>query len=84
MKDIEKIKSDLINCESKIKNIESTSVKVLQEIFQVAEIQRNIIQEIMKPNICPYCNKNNTDSIDPNVFCYECRESFGHCFMSEL
>ena len=33
MKDIEKIKSDLINCESKIKNIESTSVKVLQEIF---------------------------------------------------
>ena len=76
MKDIEKIKSDLTNCESKIKNIESTSVKVLQEIFQVVEI--------MKPNICPYCNKNNTDSIDPNVLCNECRESFGHCFMSEL
>lgn len=84
MKDIGKIKSDLIKCESKIKNIESTSVKVLQEIFQVVEIQRNIIQEISKSNICPYCNKNKTDSLDPNVLCNECRETFGHSLISEL
>ena len=40
MKDIDKIKRDLTNCESKIKNIEATSVKVLQEIFQVVETKK--------------------------------------------
>lgn len=84
MKDIGKLENDLIKCENKIKNIESTSVKVLQEIFKVVEIQRNIIHEIIKPNICPYCNKNKTDSLDPNVLCNECRETFGHNFMGEL
>jgi len=34
-------------------------------------------------NKCKYCGKNNNSS-DKNVLCSECRESFGHCFYSEL
>lgn len=84
MKDIEKLQKDLAETEGKIKSIEVTSVEMLKAIFDVSEKQKIIIKELLKPNLCPYCNENKTDSIDPNVLCLECRENFGHSFFNEL
>lgn len=56
----------------------------MKAIFDVTEKQKIIIKELLKPNLCPYCNENKTDSIDPNVLCLECREDFGHSFFNEL
>jgi hypothetical protein len=32
---------------------------------------------------CPYCGEK-SDSIDSNVLCKDCRETFGHTFIGEL
>ena len=55
---------------------------MMKAIFDVTEKQKIIIKELLKPNLCPYCNENKTDSIDPNVLCLECREDFGHSFLT--
>ena len=65
-------------------NTKFTSVELLKSIFDITNRQRNLINEILKPNKCPYCKENDTDSIDPNILCPDCRETFGHSFFNEL
>lgn len=84
MKDFKELQKELKESESKIKNIEFTSVELLKSIFDITNRQRNLINEILKPNKCPYCKENDTDSIDPNIQCPDCRETFGHSFFNEL
>ena len=84
MKDFKELQKELKESESKIKNIEFTSVELLKSIFDITNRQRNLINEILKPNKCPYCKENYTDSIDPNILCPDCRETFGHSFFNEL
>lgn len=84
MKDFKELQKELKESESKIKNIEFTSVELLKSIFDIINRQRNLINEILKPNKCHYCKENDTDSIDPNILCPDCRETFGHSFFNEL
>ena len=84
MKDFKELQKELKESESKIKNIEFTSVELLKSIFDITNRQRNLINEILKPNKCPHCKENDTDSIDPNILCPDCRETFGHSFFNEL
>ena len=84
MKDFKELQKELKESESKIKNIEFTSVELLKSIFDIINRQRNLINEILKPNKFPYCKENDTDSIDPNILCPDCRETFGHSFFNEL
>ena len=84
MKDFKELQKELKESESKIKNIEFTSVELLKSIFDITNRQRNLINEILKPNKCTYCKENDTDSIDPNILCPDCRETFGHSFFNEL
>ncbi len=84
MKDFKELQKELKESESKIKNIEFTSVELLKSIFDITNRQRNLINEILKPNKSPYCKENDTDSIDPNILCPDCRETFGHSFFNEL
>ena len=84
MKDFKELQKELKESESKIKNIEFTSVELLKSIFDITNRQRNLINEILKPNKCPYCKENDTDSIHPNILCPDCRETFGHSFFNEL
>lgn len=84
MKDFKELQKELKESESKIKNIEFTSVELLKSIFDITNRQRNLINEILKPNKCLYCKENDTDSIDPNILCLDCRETFGHSFFNEL
>ena len=84
MKDFKELQKELKESESKIKNIEFTSVELLKSIFDITNRQRNLINEILKLNKCPYCKENDTDSIDPKILCPECRETFGHSFFNEL
>lgn len=84
MKDFKELQKELKESEGKIKNIEFTSVELLKSIFDITNRQRNLINEILKPNKCPYCKENDTDSIDPNILCPDCRENFGHSFFNEL
>lgn len=84
MKDFKELQKELKESESKIKNIEFTSVELLKSIFDITNRQRNLINEILKPNKCPYCKENDTDSIGPNILCPDCRETFGHSFFNEL
>ena len=84
MKDFKELQKELKESESKIKNIEFTSVELLKSIFDITNRQRNLINEILKPHKCPYCKENDTDSIDPNILCPDCRETFGHSFFNEL
>lgn len=86
MKDFKELQKELKESESKIKNIEFTSVELLKTIFDITNRQRNLINEILKPNKCPsnkcpYCKENDTDSIDHNILCLDCRETFGHSFL---
>lgn len=84
MKDFKELQKELKESESKIKNIEFTSVELLKSIFDITNRQRNLINEILKPNKSPYCKENDTDSIDQNILCPDCRETFGHSFFNEL
>lgn len=84
MKDFKELQKELKESESKIKNIEFTSVKLLKSIFDITNRQRNLINEILKPKKSPYCKENDTDSIDSNILCPDCRETFGHSFFNEL
>lgn len=84
MKDFKELQKELKESESKIKNIEFTSVELLKSIFDITNRQRNLINEILKPNKSPYCKENDTDSIDPNILCPDCHETFGHSFFNEL
>ncbi len=84
MKDINKLKKELMEIDSIIKDIELNSVEFLKSIFDTTLKQKEIIDEILMPNLCPYCKENNTDSIDPNILCPECRKTFGHSFFNEL
>lgn len=81
MKDFKELQKELKESESKIKNIEFTSVELLKSIFDITNRQRNLINEILKPNKSPYCKENDTDSIDPNILCPDCHETFGHSFL---
>lgn len=80
MKGFKELQKELKESESKIKNIEFTSVELLKSIFDITNRQRNLINEILKQNKCPYCKENDTDNIDPNIVCPDCRETFGHSF----
>ena len=84
MKDFKELQKELKESESKIKDIEFTSIELLKSIFDITNRQRNLINEILKPNKCPYCKEYDTDSIDPNILCTDCRETFGHSFFNEL
>ena len=84
MKDFKELQKELKESESKIKDIEFTSIELLKSIFDITNRQRNLINEILKANKCPYCKENDTDSIDPNILCPDCRETFGHSFFNEL
>ena len=84
MKDFKEIQKKLKETESKIKEIEFTSVELLKSIFDITNRQRNLINEILKPNKCPYCKENDTDSIDQNILCPNYSETFGHSFFNEL
>ena len=55
MIDFKELQKELKESESKIKNIEFTSVELLKSIFDITNRQRNLIDEILKPNKCPYC-----------------------------
>ena len=81
MKDFKELQKELKESESKIKEIEFTSVELLKSIFDITNRQRNLINEILKPNKSPYCKENDTDSIDPNILCPDCHETFGHSFL---
>lgn len=82
MKDFKELQKELKESESKIKEIEFTSVELLKSIFDIISRQRNLVNELLKPNKCPYCK--DTDSIDSNILCPDCRETFGHSFFNEL
>ena len=84
MKDFKELQKELKESESKIKDIEFTSVELLKSIFDITNRQRNLVNEILKPNKCPSCEENDTDSIDSNILCPDCRETFGHSFFNEL
>lgn len=84
MKDFKELQKKLKESESKIKEIEFTSVELLKFIFDITNRQRNLVNEILKQNKCPYCKENDTDSIDPNILCPDCRETFRHSFFNEL
>lgn len=84
MKDFKELQKELKESESKIKEIEFTSVELLKSIFDITNRQRNLVNEILKQNKCPYCKENHTDSIDLNILCPDCRETFGHSFFNEL
>ena len=84
MKDFKELQKELKESESKIKDIEFTSIELLKSIFDITNRQRNLINEILKPNKCPYCKENDTASIDPNILCPDCRETFGHSFFNEF
>lgn len=84
MKDINKLKKELMEIDSIIKDIELNSVEFLKSIFDTTLKQKEIIDEILMPNLCPYCKENNTDSIDPNILCPTCRDTLGHSFFYEL
>jgi hypothetical protein len=62
MKDINKLKKELMEIDSIIKDIELNSVEFLKSIFDTTLKQKEIIDEILMPNLCPYCKENNTDS----------------------
>lgn len=84
MKNFKDLQKELKDFENKVKEIEFTSVELLKSIFDITNRQRELINEIFKPNKCPYCKENDTDSIDPNIICPDCRETFGHSFFNEL
>ena len=84
MKYFKDLQKELKESENKVKEIEFTSVELLKSIFDITNRQRELINEIFKPNKCPYCKENDTDSIDPNILCPDCRETFGHSFFNEL
>lgn len=84
MKNFKDLQKELKESENKVKEIEFTSVELLKSIFDITNVQRELINEIFKPNKCPYCKENDTDSIDPNILCPDCRETFGHSFFNEL
>ena len=84
MKDFKELQKELKEPESKIKDIEFTNVELLKSMFDITNKQRNLVNEILKPNKCPYCKENNTDSIDPNILCPDCHETFGYSFFNEL
>ena len=84
MKDFKELQKELIESESKIKDIEFNSVELLKSIFDITNRQKELINKMLKPNKCPYCKENDTDSIDPNILCPNCRETFGHSFFNEL
>ena len=84
MKNFKDLQKELKDFENKVKEIEFTSVELLKSIFDVTNRQKDLINEILKPNKCPYCKENDTDSIDPNILCPDCRETFGHSFFNEL
>ena len=84
MIDFKELQKELKESENKVKEIEFTSVELLKSIFDITNRQRELINEIFKPNKCPYCKENDTDSIDPNILCQDCRETFGHSFFNEL
>ena len=84
MKDFKELQKELKESESKIKEIEFTSVELLKSIFDIISRQRNLVNELLKPNKCPYCKENDTDSIDSNILFPDCRETFGHSFFNEL
>lgn len=50
MKDFKELQKELKESKSKIKNIEFTSVELLKSIFDITNRQRNLINEILKPN----------------------------------
>lgn len=84
MKNFKDLQKELKESENKVKEIEFTSVELLKSIFDITNRQRELINEILKPNKCPYYKENDTDSIDPNILCPDCRETFGHSFFNEL
>lgn len=84
MKNFKDLQKELKESENKVKEIEFTSVELLKSIFDITNRQRELINEILKPNKCPYCKENDTDSIDSNILCPDCREKFGHSFFNEL
>lgn len=84
MKDFKELQKELKESESKIKEIEFASVELLKSIFDITNKQRNLVNEKLKQNKCPYCKENDTDSIYPNILCPDCRETFGHSFFNEL
>ena len=75
---------ELTKLKEEIQMLEAQGVKSLQVLFDITHELRVMINKLNEPNKCLYCKEHITDSIDPNVLCYECRESFGHCFISEL
>ena len=84
MKNFKDLQKELKESENKVKEIEFTSVELLKSIFDIISRQRNLVNELLKPNKCPYCKENDTDSIDSNILCPDCRETFGHSFFNEL
>lgn len=50
MKDFKELQNELKESESKIKNIEFASIELLKSIFDITNRQRNLINEILKPN----------------------------------
>ena len=84
MKNFKDLQKELKESENKVKEIEFTSVELLKSIFEITNRQRELINEILKPNKCPYCKENDTDSIDPVILCPDCRETFGHSFFNKL
>lgn len=84
MKNFKDLQKELKGSENKVKEIEFTSVELLKSIFDITNRQIELINEILKPNKCPYCKENDTDSIDSNILCPDCREKFGHSFFNEL
>ncbi len=84
MKDIKAMQQELAKQEEIIKEVQFQSIKILETIFDICQKENRIIKEILKPNLCLYCKSNKTDSIDPNVLCLKCRETFGHSFFNEL
>ena len=66
------------NCIFVVKHI----LVVLDEIVEYL----STLQEKSNPkkNICKYCKTNETGSLDEDVLCPTCRETFGHSFYSEL
>ena len=85
-KELIKIKRDISVIRNSVECIkDSNCILIIKHLLLVLDdIIKFIDKQNNRTNTCKYCNKNETNSPDPDVLCLECREIFGHSFFSEL
>lgn len=62
--------------------VSNTNGLIHNETFE--ELIYTLKCELEIKNTCPYCQENETDSVDSDILCKECSMTFGHTRFSEL